>query len=100
MIGLGIALLLVVLALSYAIGRSVARPVERLRRALEDAAAGNRDVRISHNRSDTFGALFDAYNGLANSLDRPADDTAAPEPLSMEATRIGAAPAEPVRRTA
>src|SRR6201999_2186122 len=48
LIGLGIALLLVVLALSYAIGRTVARPVERLRRAMKDAANGNRDARISH----------------------------------------------------
>ena len=40
LIGLGIALLLVVLALSYAIGQSVARPVERLRRALGGRRVG------------------------------------------------------------
>ena len=70
LIGLGIALLLVVLALSYAIGASVARPVERLRRALTDAAAGNRDFRISHRRKDAFGELFDAFNSLADTVQR------------------------------
>jgi len=92
LVGLGVALLLVVLALSYAIGQSVARPVERLRRALKDAASGNPDFRISHNRSDAFGELFDAYNCLAESLDREPADSAEAEPISLEATRIGASP--------
>ena len=92
LVGLGLALLLVVLAISYAIGQSVARPVDRLRRALRDAAAGNRDFRISHNRTDAFGDLFDAYNGLAESLAREPGAAAEPEPVSLEATRIGSAP--------
>ena len=95
LISLGLALLALVLALSYAIGRSVARPVERLRRALEDAAAGGHDFRISHNRSDAFGALFDAFNGLADSLEREPGPTPA-KPVSLEATRIG----EALRRSA
>lgn len=99
LIGLGVALLGVVLALSYAIGRSVARPVERLRRALEDAAAGGHDFRISHNRSDAFGALFDAFNGLADSLEQDRGPARA-ERVSLEATRIGAAPGDALRRSA
>ena len=91
LIGLGVALLLVVLALSYAIGRSVARPLERLRRAMKDAAEGNRDIRISHRRKDAFGELFDAFNGLADSVQ--GDETGGAEPPpSLEATRIGSAP--------
>jgi eukaryotic-like serine/threonine-protein kinase len=105
LIGLGLALLIVVLAISYAIGQSVARPVDRLRRALADAAAGNRDIRISHNRADAFGELFDAFNGLAESLDPDSGAAARQAPASLEATRIGPAlladpAADPMRRTA
>jgi serine/threonine-protein kinase len=91
LVGLGIALLFVVLVISYLIGQSVARPVRRLHRALAEAAAGRRDFRISHRRKDEFGALFDAFNSLAESIEgEPAAAGAAP--VSMEATRIGAAP--------
>jgi serine/threonine-protein kinase len=101
LIGLGIALFLIVLGLSYVIGQSVARPVERLRRALQDAASGHRDFRISHRRTDAFGELFNAYNGLAESLDRDADGPAgAAAPASLEATRIGPVPIDSLRRSA
>jgi serine/threonine protein kinase/HAMP domain-containing protein len=105
LVGLGLALLIVVLAISYAIGQSVARPVDRLHRALGDAAAGKRDFRISHNRTDAFGELFDAFNGLAESLERDPAGGAESRPVSLEATRIGAAPpgeppADHLRRTA
>ena len=88
LIGLGFALLLVVLAMSYAIGQSVARPVARLRGALREAATGKRDFRISHRRSDEFGELFDAFNGLADAFEREPDlaQTAA---IALDATRIG-----------
>jgi serine/threonine protein kinase/HAMP domain-containing protein len=87
LIGLGFALLLVVLAISYAIGQSVARPVNRLRAALNDAASGKGDFRISHRRKDEFGRLFDAFNNLAESVEaRPTQPEAAD---SLEATRIG-----------
>ena len=45
LIGLGVALFLIVLGLSYVIGQSVARPVERLRRALQDTASGHPEAR-------------------------------------------------------
>ena len=92
LVGLGLALLIVVLAISYAIGQSVARPVDRLRRALIDAAGGSRDFRISHDRKDAFGDLFDAFNGLAESLEHDAGGPAERKPVSLEATRIGSAP--------
>jgi HAMP domain-containing protein len=91
LIGLGIALLLVVLVLSYAIGRTVARPVERLRRAMTEAAGGDRDARISHRRKDAFGELFDAFNTLADTVQRDERGPDGPPP-SLEATRIGFAP--------
>jgi serine/threonine-protein kinase len=91
LVGLGVALLFVVLAISYLIGQSVARPVRRLHRALAEAAAGRRDFRLSHRRKDEFGALFDAFNSLAESLEAE-PGAAGAAPVSMEATRIGAAP--------
>jgi tRNA A-37 threonylcarbamoyl transferase component Bud32/HAMP domain-containing protein len=91
LIGLGFALLLAVLAIGYVIGRSIARPVERLRRALNDAAAGNPDIRISHNRTDAFGELFDAYNGLAESIAEVRSASVGTAPISLDATRIGPA---------
>ncbi|HYN46008.1 MAG TPA: protein kinase, partial [Allosphingosinicella sp.] len=105
LVGLGLALLIAVLAISFAIGQSVARPVARLRRALNDAASGNRDFRISHNRSDAFGELFDSFNAMAETLARAPGDAAEPDPASLEATRIGAPlipepPAGHLRRSA
>ena len=100
LIGLGLALLAIVLGLSYLIGQSVARPLERLRRALADAASGQRDFRISHRRKDSFGEAFDAYNRLAESLDRDSGAAAEAEPISLEATRIGPAPVDVFRRSA
>lgn len=99
LIGLGMALLIMVLAISYLIGRSVARPLERLRRALIDAEAGDVDVRISHNRRDEFGRLFDAFNALAERGAASPPGQVAPAPVSLDATRIGAPPLnEPMRR--
>jgi serine/threonine-protein kinase len=99
LIGLGLALLLIVVALSYAIGQSIARPVDRLRRALDEAAAGNPDIRISHNRGDAFGRLFDSFNGLADSQGREAAVDSKAAPVSLDATRIGGALlAEPAAR--
>jgi serine/threonine-protein kinase len=89
----------VVLALSFLIGQSVARPVERLRRSLREAAAGGHDFRISHHRTDEFGALYDAFNDLAESVDRDSLE-ATSVPASLEATRIGAPPLVPSLRQA
>jgi serine/threonine-protein kinase len=99
LIGLGAALLLVVLVMSYAIGRSVAAPVARLRGALREAALGKRDFRISHRRSDEFGALFDAFNALADSLEQE-PEAAQTAPVALEATRIGPPALAPRRRNA
>ncbi len=99
LIGLGVALLLVVLGLSWLIGQTVARPLERLRRALADAASGHRDFRISHRRRDAFGDAFDAYNQLAESLDRDGGGAPAP-PAALDATRIGPVPIAEFRASA
>lgn len=95
LIGLGLGLMLVVLALSYLVAQRLARPIRRLRQALADAAAGKLDFRISHNRRDEFGDLFDQFNALAAALDERmggSGDRAQPD-VSLDATRIDAAPA-------
>ena len=92
LVALGLALLGVVLVLSYAIGRSIAKPVERLRRALADAAAGNRSFRISHKRSDSFGALFDAFNDLAERLDGEIEHDSTGRKTTLEETRVAPSP--------
>jgi len=61
---LGIVVFGVVFAASYAMARMLANPIGRLRRALNDAAAGDFDFRISHSRRDEFGELFNAFNQL------------------------------------
>jgi eukaryotic-like serine/threonine-protein kinase len=61
---LGLVVLGVVIAASYAMARLLANPIGRLRRAVNDAAAGDFDFRISHNRRDEFGELFNAFNQL------------------------------------
>lgn len=100
LIALGVGLLLVVLGLSWLIGRSVDRPVERLRRALDDAASGQRDFRISHRRKDAFGEVFDAFNRLVESLDGDAEQKPSAAPVSLDATRVGPVPIADFRRSA
>jgi serine/threonine-protein kinase len=62
LIGLGAATLLGVIAVSFAVARLLALPIRRLKAALDDAAGGDLDFRISHNRNDEFGELFDGFN--------------------------------------
>ena len=54
---------------SYIVARQFTSPIRRLRSALRDAAAGDLDFRLSHQRQDEFGELFDAYNAMATSLE-------------------------------
>ena len=103
MIGLGIGILLAVMLGSYAIARALAQPIRRLRAALDDAAAGGANVRISHRRNDEFGELFDGFNSLLDRYETGAPGSPPPSPPeNLEATRIGPAPPLPehLRRSA
>lgn len=99
LVALCLALLALIAAIGHVAAWALTRPLRRLTAALDDAAAGNLCFRFSHSRKDEIGALFDAYNGLAEALEaRPV----APSAPSLEATRIAAAddaPA-PTRRSA
>jgi len=54
----------VVVAGSYLMARNLADPVRRLRRAIGDISDGDLDFRISHDRRDEFGELFNAFNRM------------------------------------
>jgi serine/threonine-protein kinase len=66
--GLGLVTLGVVAAASYALARLLADPLRRLKRAINDAAAGDFEFRISHDRNDEFGELFNAFNQLNSEI--------------------------------
>lgn len=82
-------IMLVVLAVGYLSGAMVARPLARLRRALDDAAKSDFALRISHRRRDEFGAAFDAFNHTAAAIEpRLYGSSAAEAEASARATRI------------
>lgn len=66
--GAGLSILTLILLVSFVIAQRLQRPVQTLRNALDDAASGNLDFRISHQRRDEFGDLFDNFNALMESL--------------------------------
>jgi eukaryotic-like serine/threonine-protein kinase len=68
LVALGLLMLIVVCAVSYVIAVLLIRPIERLKAALREGAAGNADVRIAQLRNDEFGDLFDAFNTYAAAM--------------------------------
>jgi len=98
---IGLALLALILGICHAAAAALTRPLRRLQAAFQEAALGRTGFRISHRRRDEIGALFDAWNGLADALDNA---PAAPDqgPVALEATRIAPAAGlpDPSRRTA
>lgn len=87
-----------VAAVTYLSARLLQAPIRRLRGGLLEITNGNLDIRLSHNRRDEFGELFDDVNLVAQSvqdrlnsveallLDRPAsaDETNGEAPLAEE----------------
>jgi serine/threonine-protein kinase len=68
MVGLMVSTLGVVAAVSYAVARRTVMPIRRVTAALKEAASGNLDFRLSHNRKDELGELFDGFNRLAGAV--------------------------------
>ncbi|MFC3580392.1 serine/threonine-protein kinase [Sphingomonas hylomeconis] len=66
---LSIVVMLAVLMIGYLSGAMVARPLARLRRALDESAKADFALRISHRRGDEFGAAFDAFNRTAAAIE-------------------------------
>ncbi|MEO5938525.1 MAG: protein kinase [Sphingomonas sp.] len=66
---LSAVVMLVVLLIGYLSGAMVARPLARLRKALDVAAEAGFALRISHHRRDELGAAFDAFNRAAAAVE-------------------------------
>lgn len=86
-----------VVGAGYFAARQLTQPLRRLRAALEDMASGSPAFRVSHKRSDEYGAVFDSLNRLAASLEgaRPEIDPKAADRQALM-TRLEAA-FEPAR---
>jgi len=54
--------------LSLLVGQALVRPIQTLRVASERVGAGNMSVRLPEDRSDEFGAVFDAFNRMVDRL--------------------------------
>ncbi len=54
--------------LALAVGRALARPIQTLRLASERVGAGNMAVQVPEERTDEFGAVFDAFNRMVDRL--------------------------------
>ncbi len=58
------------LALALLVGRALAEPIQLLRVASERVGSGNLGVRLSSDRADEFGSVFDAFNRMVARLSR------------------------------
>lgn len=86
---LSAVVMLAVLLIGYLSGAMVARPLRRLRLALDDAGKAGFGPLISHRRRDEFGAAFDAFNRAAAAAGQRGGHGGMPEP-ALDATRIAA----------
>ncbi len=90
LIGLAILVVAMVGCLSYAAARALVLPLRRLKAALRDAAAGNVEFLISHQRTDEFGELFDSFNAFASSVQRRQSGRSREEPGPTETVMFDA----------
>ena len=56
--------------LALGVGRALARPIQTLRVASERVGAGNMSVHVPEERTDEFGAVFNAFNRMVDRLGR------------------------------
>ncbi len=82
--------MLVVLLVGYLSGAMVAKPLRRLRDALNDAGKSRFALRISHRRRDEFGETFEAFNRAAAEAEALGSGQRAETEASLIATRIAA----------
>jgi serine/threonine-protein kinase len=88
LIALSALVMTVVMIVGYLSGAMVARPLARLRRALDEAAASDFALRISHRRRDEFGATFDAFNRAAAAVEPHLAGTGMEAEIAARATQI------------
>ena len=63
-----VVLLILALAIAIYLAKRISEPVESLKRAANDVASGNNDVRVELRTGDEFEALADAFNTMLTSL--------------------------------
>ena len=88
LIGLGVLTLFVVMALSFTASYLVLGPLRRLRAAFDDVSRGDLEFRISHQRRDEFGDVFNSFNAFVAAVQRRLDTDG--RTLQAEATTIRA----------
>lgn len=67
--GMAAFVVIIILVAAYFAARQLTAPLVRLRGALDDVADGQSSFRLSHNRADEFGAIFDSFNRVAAAFD-------------------------------
>lgn len=86
---LSAVVMLVVLIIGYLSGAMVARPLARLRKALDVATKADFALRITHHRRDEVGAVFDAFNRAAAEIEpRLVSGQTDHDPAMVQATVI------------
>ena len=94
---------------SYFGARALAAPIRRMKTALFEVARGNLDFRISHQRRDEFGELFDAFNLAGGALQERIESiqqlaldapSAAVEPAAADHPAVEPAAAEAIPSSA
>jgi eukaryotic-like serine/threonine-protein kinase len=88
LIGLGLLTLTLVAGLTVAATKLFLAPMRSLKAALTDAGSGNLDFRISHQRRDEFGELFEAFNTLAVQMQKRLEAGGFVQPANLDATSI------------
>lgn len=79
--------------IAYFSARELSLPLRRLRSVIDEAAEGNSAFRLSHNRKDEVGRLFDAFNRLADTLEERSSGGPVGDLQAALRTRIAPAPA-------
>jgi serine/threonine-protein kinase len=85
---LALAMVLTVSVVVYIFNKMTSRNLTRATQALRLFGRHHHDVRISAERSDEFGDLFDAFNGMADSVERLLNETGAKPDFSLIEERL------------
>ncbi|KQT34720.1 serine/threonine protein kinase [Sphingomonas sp. Leaf412] len=85
---LSLLVIAAVLIVGYLSGSWVARPLARLRRALDEAPESRFALRISHHRRDELGAAFEAFNRAAAAIEPELHGAPRETAATLAATRI------------
>ncbi|WP_022681825.1 protein kinase domain-containing protein [Sphingobium bisphenolivorans] len=78
----------VIALIAYLSARELSLPLRRLRTAIDEAAGGNSEFRLSHNRNDELGHLFDAFNQMADEMEARSVGGPVGDALAALRTRI------------